>query len=263
MKIKLLGAGDPGVRHPLVTSSFLIQSERSTLVVGIGSGIPAKLESIGIEPQKVDAWIPLDTSIEQIGGLFELKYRFHGTQHCPFLIAPAAVIGRLKQHFEFYFGESGLDGFQLRSVTKVAINEEHYSETLKFIRNYKTPLGYGFILESAEIFVSGDGVFSDEFLERHGMPNRIIMQSCNLRKSALNQNPAIEQLQELPLYLQKKIWLYGYSNDFVDLEDPFPMLFMPQGTSIYESGRKNKWIDKETFIKNDGKRRLGNHKASG
>jgi hypothetical protein len=59
------------------------------------------------------------------------------------------------------------------------------------------------------------------------------------------------------------MWLYGYADNYRDLEDPLPMLFLPQGQCAFDSNRKAKHLEKERFIRENTIRLLGNEKSKG
>jgi hypothetical protein len=81
---------------------------------------------------------------------------------------------------------------------------------------------------------------------------------CNVMNGSSDLSVEFEYLREFPLYVQAKIWLVGYGNSYQTIEDPFPIMFMPQGTCVFDSDRKERYISKERFILNDGKRAIGN-----
>jgi ribonuclease BN (tRNA processing enzyme) len=263
MKLKAIGTGGPFCRHPLVTSSFLIQSETSLIIIGCGTNIPAKLSTISMSADKVDMWIILSPTMDQIGGLWEIASLTKQTR--PFLVGAESVLRQTKNLFELTVGKNLLDYFETRSISRVKIDEEHQSESIKFIPNYHRNIpSYSLLLEESEIFISGNTALNDEFLHQYGAPAKLILHSCNISNDPSNQSvcPTLEELQTLPMYIQSKIWLYGYDNTYTDTEDPIPMLFLPQGTCIYDSIRKDKHLEKERFIRESSRRQLGNVKNS-
>jgi hypothetical protein len=244
MKIRAIGTGSFFCRHPLVTSSFLIQSETSNVVIGCGTNIPAKLETINLHMDQIDMWIPLNAGPDQIGGLWEAAHSQREKK--PYLVAPGALLHRIEE----LLPDSSIlkTSFDLKASTKISFSEEHLSETIQFEKNYGRQPSYSLIFEEAEIFISGTTEVNDEFLHRCGMPAQIILHNCS----------DLEALQQLPVYLQKKVWIYGYKNALLEQEDPLPMLFLPQGTCLFDSDRKEKHLDKERFIRENAKRLIGN-----
>jgi hypothetical protein len=245
MKIRAIGTGSPYCRHPLVTSSFLVQSENSNVIIGCGFNIPAKLETINLSIDQIDMWIPLNSLSSEVAGLEEVALR---SSKKPYLVAPSDLLSQVEKRLS----ESGLvkklkNHFEMRASTKITINEEHLTETVTFIRNHLSiQPSYGLSLDESEIFISGETPVNDEFLHRHGMPAEIILHSYS------------EGLKALPVYMQQKIWIYGYDNNYLNMEEPIPMLFIPQGTCVYDSDRKEKHLDKERFIRENAKRQIGN-----
>lgn len=250
MKIRAIGTGGYFCRHPLTTSSFLIQSESSNIIIGCGPNIPAKLETINLSVEQIDMWVPLSSFSSQVAGLEEIGHASTKTRK-PYLVAPADVLKKIETRL-CASGMSELKNyFEVRASAKVSINEEHLTETITFVRNY-LPGGpsYGISFEESEIFITGDTPLNEEFLHRYGMPAEIILHSCAC---------GTEELEALlPMYLQKKIWLYGYHDKYLESIDPLPMLYLPQGTCIYDSDRKEKHLDKERFLRENAKRQIGN-----
>lgn len=264
MKLRALGTGSAFCRHPLVTSSFLIQSDDTNIVVGCGYNIPTKLEAVNLSASQVDMWLVLNTNFDQIAGLVEVA-KTHKRKTAPYLVGPQAVLKKLESLYSLMTGEPLSQSFETRAVLKVGLNEEHFSDTISFVANYPESQGdpsYSLMFEKAQIFISGDTTVNEEFLHRYGAPAELVLHSCTL--DPLNKRsgrPSIDELQTLPLYLQKKIWLYGYENSYLDHEEPFPMLFIPQGTWVFDSGRKDTHLDKERFIKESARRHLGNQSS--
>ena len=256
MKLRALGAGNISCRHPLTTSSFLIQAEGARIVIGCGAGIPSKLESINIDPTDIDIWIPLGLGLDQWSGLEEVAY-IVGKKR-PYIAAPQPVTDYIGRHLRNRFG--GRCPLALKPTQRIFIQEEHHEEVLTFVQNYGLTDSYGISMEQSLIFISGDTELNDEWLHANGAPVRLIQHSCRLGPSTgvAGENASIEELQQLPIYLQKKIWLYGYDNRYQQLEAPLPMLFLPQGQQIYDSERRDKYLEKERFIRENTKRQAGN-----
>jgi hypothetical protein len=222
-----------------VSSSFLIQSGSSYVVIGCGAGIPAKLESLGLTASQVQMWVPLGMGIDQVLGLFEVG----ASGAKPYLAAPAPLITQIRLGYEHMTERKLSEDFQLKPTLRITIQEEHITESLLFIYHSQ---GYSLSVREAGIFISGALVPDEAFLHEWGVPAQIILHSCEAGS-----------LSTMPLYLQKKIWLYGYPDHFKDLEHPLPMLYLPQGAWIYDSDRKDKLLDKERFIRESSRRQLG------
>ena len=264
MKIRAIGTGSRFCRHPLVAASFLIQSGTSNIVVGCGPGTPAKLESIGVPLSSVDMWLLLSTDIDQIGGLFEVANRSSERQP-PFLVAPGSVISGVMRVFSDISPAPVEECFDVRPVLSVRIEEDHSRETAVFVPNTDParPASFGLYLEESGIYLSGNTAPNDERLEKYGRGANLILHACSTETRPTTQATSIDELlASLPDWAQKKTWLYGYDNNYLELCDPLPMLFLPQGTHILDSSRKDKLIEKERFIREQGKRIVGNRKAA-
>lgn len=261
MRIRALGTGSAFCRHPLVTSSFLVQSDGANIVIGCGPNIPAKLDAINMSSEQIDMWIPLSSSIDQIGGLFEVAAS-PAKAGKPFITAPHTIITQADEVFSRVTGSPLKEKFELRSALKVSFSEEHFSESLSFVSNHGR--GFGLFFDQAGVFITGDAPANDEFLHRHGSPAQLILHSCTLTEPATQKGPAtITELQKLPIYLQSKIWLYGYENSYLNRADPIPMMFLPQGTCLFDSSRKETHLEKERFIRENSKRIIGNRTSPG
>lgn len=259
MRLRALGTGSPFCRHPLVTSSFLLQADSGNTVIGCGPNIPSKLEAISLHANQVDLWVLLHPGVDQIGGLIEVAALLSPEQH-PYLSAPETVIREVRNSFQLLSGKSLDRYFSVRSTRRVVIEEEHSTETLSFVENYLHDKSFGLLLEEAKIFISGSCELNEEFLHRYGSSAEIILHQARFLNTPhyIDRLASVEELQTLPMYLQSKIWLYGYHNDYQDLEEPLPMLLLPQGSCIFDSSRKDRHLSKERFIREISRRLLGN-----
>jgi hypothetical protein len=259
VKLKILGAGNTLLRHPLVHSSFLLQSEKSHTVFGCGPSVPAKLESIDIPLDSIDIWAPLSTRYDQMGGLVEVALQvLSGKIKKPYLAGPEYLLRKLQ------LPKPLLSAFNVTYTRTIHVNEEHVEEHIDFVPNHLGSCdSYGLFFKSAEIFISGETELNEEWLHHYGSGSQVILHSCRLSEAAITdyaQAPTLSDLQKLPLYLQKKTWLYHYTNAYLSVEDPLPMIFLPQGQCIYDSNRKLKHLEKERFIRENSARQLGNLK---
>jgi hypothetical protein len=196
----------------------------------------ARLELIGVPLDKVGMIIALGSSIAQIGGLDEFGELALKSTTKPYLVAPAKLIPKIVSRID------SADGFQIKSVSKVGFKEEHLTETLTFLDNFSG--SYGFRLEEAKVFCSGSAEVNEDWLHQNF--------DCEI---LLHEDR--QELLELPVYLQDKIWIYGYDKP-TDGADPLPMLFMPQSSWIFDSDRRDKIMAKNRFIRENSKRVLGN-----
>lgn len=259
MKLRALGCGSATCRHPLVPSSFLLQSEKSNVVFGCSAQTPAKLEAIGVDLAKIDIWAPLSARPEQILGLHEVALRVaRGELPKPYLVGPEYLLKAVGLALVLPLSR----GFNVIHTRSIHVNEEHLEEKIEFIPNYLGEFDRcGLVFNTAEIFITGEVELNEDWVNYHGAAARIILQACRFEAPVIEgypQAPRLDELQTLPVYLQKKIWLYGYSNSYQEVEDPLPMIFLPQGQWIYDSDRKSKHLEKERFIRENSKRHLGN-----
>ena len=202
-----------------------------------------RLEMLSIPVNSVDMIIPLGGATSNIGGLEEFGYRHMQSKDSkkPYLACSEKLWKIVKPRLDY------ADGFQQKFVKKVGFKEEHISEALNLVP-YSG--GYGFHLEGARVFCAGPS--SDESCDEDVLSSFL---ECDI---ILHRN--CPGLLDLPIYLQKKIWIYGYSA-YTEGSDPIPMLFMPQGSVIYDSDRRDKVMNKERFIRENSKRILGNEAA--
>jgi hypothetical protein len=179
-----------------------------------------------------------------------------------FLLAPGALLKEIERIFLDITKRPLSRYFETRAVLRATVREEHASETISFVENY--PVGntfpsYALLLEDSQVFISGDTALNEEFLHRYGMTSQIVLHSCSTDSPYLQpRNATLDELQTLPVYLQQKLWLYGYGSDYASIKDPLPMLFLPQGTCLYDSTRKEKHLEKTRFIRESAKRVQGN-----
>lgn len=259
MKLRALGTGNPFCRHPLVAGSFLIQSDTSNVVIGCGAQTPSKLEAISLSSKKIDMWLITHVSQDQVGGLPEVGAMLRG-QERPYLAAPEAVLREIRDYFFTVTREKLETFFSVQGTSKVTINEEHHSETIHFVNNHHSKAHFGVVFEEAQVFLSGHCQMNDDFLHQYGAPSKIILHSCQSKEAPFVGSPisTADDLRTLPMYLQAKTWLYSYSNSYLSEEEPIPMLYLPQGSCIYDSARKDKHLEKERFIRENSKRVAGN-----
>lgn len=258
MKLRSLGTGSITCRHPLTTASFLLQAEGANIVIGCGAGIPAKLESINVDPTIIDIWVPLHTGVDQWAGLEEIAHMVQMGTKKPFVAAPQPLIDYISARMRERFG--GRSVLEFKPTQRIRVAEEHHDEELVFIHNFGTSNSFALSLEQCAVLISGSTELNEEWLHAHGSDSQVILHSCHI-DNGINlpgEPPSLEILRTLPVYIQRKIWLYGYDNTYQDVLDPIPMLFLPYGQWIYDSSRRDKHLDKERFIRENTKRQEGN-----
>lgn len=236
MKLRALGTGHAYSRWPLIPPCWLIQTHKSFVLINCPPSAGARLELLGVPLSSVDMVIALGSSITQIGGLDELTHANQARPSRPYLSAPAALLAQIREKID------RPEGFDFKAVTKVGFKEEHLTETLTFVNNYSG--SYGFRLEQAKVFCSGSASVNEDWIFK------------NLDCDILLHDDRVELL-DLPVYLQNKIWIYGYQKQ-PEGTDPLPMLYMPQGSWIYDSDRRDKVMAKERYIRENSKRVIGN-----
>lgn len=209
-------------------------------------------------------WIITSARLDQIGGLIEVA-KTHSRKSLPYLMAPYTVLSHVTATYRLLTGRDISKDFETKSSLRVSVGEEHFDETITLVSNYPTYTdapSYSVVFEKARIFISGDTGVNEEFIHRYGMPAELILHACTISDTPTGSYPHVSELQSLPVYIQKKIWLYGYENTYIDYEDPIPMLFVPQGTWVFDSSRKDTHLEKERFIRENTKRQLGNKAVS-
>ena len=239
MKLRALGTGHAFSRWPLIPPCWLIQSHKSFALINCPPSVGARLELLGVPIDRIGMIIPLGSAIAQIGGIDEFAHIFKDSPSKPYLAAPAQLLATLANRYD------SVSKFQLKSVQKVGFKEEHLTETLTFVSNYCG--SYGFRLEDAKVFCSGSAEVNEDWIFKNT--------DCDI---LLHEDRP--QLLELPVYLQNKLWIYGYEKP-PEGTDPLPMLFMPQGSWIFDSDRRDKVMAKERYIRENSKRVIGNESS--
>lgn len=238
MKLRALGAGGPFCRWPLIPSCWLLQTGGTNVLIGCPPQAAARLEVLGMIPSDIGMIVPLGSTVAQAGGLDEFGHIFRHVPKKPYLTCTENLLSRVLGRIEYP------RSFQPRAAKQIGFKEEHITESLHFIDNYSG--SYGFKLESAGIFCSGAAAVNEDWLHRNF--------DCNI---LLHEDRP--ELIDLPIYLQEKIWIYGYPKPG-DGTDPLPMLHLPQNSFIYDSDRRDKIMTKQRYIRENSKRVLGNEK---
>lgn len=237
MKLRALGTGYAFSRWPLIPPCWLIQTHKSFVLINCPPAAGARLELLGVPLNKIDMIVPLGASITQIGGLDEFSTLKRTSK--AYLTAPAQLLTKVCQKID------NADGFNLKAVSKVGFKEEYLTETLTFLDNFSG--SYGFRLEDAKVFCSGSAAVNEDWVFQN--------MDCDI---LLHEDRP--ELLELPVYLQNKLWIYGYEKP-PEGTDPLPMLYMPQGSWIYDSDRRDKVMAKERYIRENSKRVIGNESS--
>lgn len=209
------------------------------------------LDRYGYEASQLSVITVLSPQQDQIAGLVEIASMVRKHKK-PILAAPANIINAIAPKVEVEMGCFLNEVFDVKKISKFHIKEEYYSEVVSFVPNHLDPLipSYGLKFESAKVFISGETKLNEDWLFK-AMDCEIILHHISQEGK---RSPTISELQELPGYLQNKMWTYGYEKDAKELEQPFPMLYLPPGAWIFDSGRRDKILSKERFIRENSKK---------
>ena len=251
MKVRAIGTGAKFCRHPLVPASFLIVSGNDLTLVGAPWPALPAIERYGYNLDQISLITFLSPQNDQIAGLVEIAGLVNKKKK-PILAAPAKLLSTVKLQLEDELGCFLGERFEVKSVTKMFIKEDYFSESIVFVPNYldaRIP-SYGLRFEHAKLFVSGETQLNEDWLFKE-MACEMILHSVS---SKSGRSPILSELQELPGYLQNKMWIYGYEAEAKDIEQPFPMLYLPPGSWIFDSDRRDKLMSKERFIRENSKK---------
>jgi len=254
MKLRTLGTGSALCRHPLIPACFAVETAESFSLIGAPAQAPARLEALGRSLDTVDMIAILDQSSAQTAGLEELYHYFKDREDKPFLLAPQKLLTAVGNRYMMQ-GVNLADGFKIRAVVKAGIHDQHHTEELVWVPH---PVGHGYAirLSASGVFITGDCALNEDWLFKE-MTSEIILSQCKTTDQP-GEAPTIDDLSTLPVYLQNKIWLYGYHNNYQQSVDPIPMLFVPPNAVVFDSERRDKWLLKERYIRENSKRILNN-----
>jgi len=257
VKIRAIGTGSKFCRHPLVPASWLIISGEDLTLVGAPWSVVPTLERYGYAIEKLAVITLLSPHVDQIAGLLELAGIFRHAKKKPILAAPGQLLSLVRTKLEGELGFYLDDAFDVKTIARLHIKEEYYSESISFVSNFLDPRipSYGMRFENAKVFISGETQLNEDWLFKE-MGCEAILHSCTTTKASLGKSPALEELKDLPTYLQSKMWLYGYEVDTKDAEQPFPMMFLPPGSWIFDSERRDKLLSKERFIRENSRKQV-------
>lgn len=255
MKVRAIGTGSKFCRHPLTPASWLVVSGEDLTLIGAPWSVVPAMQRYGYDPAALAVVAVLSPQLDQIAGLVELSSFFKDKKKKPCLVAPAKLIPLIRERVESETGHFLDDSFSVKAVSKLVIKEEYFSETVTFIPNFMNPLipSYGVRFENAKLFISGETVLNEDWLYKE-MGSDLILHMCNTPGTPIGTAPSVAQIQELPLYLQSKMWLYGYETAAKEMEQPFPMMFVPPGAYVFDSDRRDKLLSKERFIRENSKK---------
>jgi hypothetical protein len=158
---------------------------------------------------------------------------------------------RIETELGFFLDES----FDLKPSVKIHIKEDFFSEVAVFVQSYLDPSvpSYSLRLESAKIFITGETTLNEDWLFKE-VGNDLILHSCRSSELSGGVSPMVHEIRDLPMYLQSKMWLYGYDSISKDLEQPFPMMYLPPGSWIFDSERRDRLLSKDRFIRENSKK---------
>jgi hypothetical protein len=256
MKIRAIGTGSKFCRHPLVPSCWLVTSGSDLTLIGAPWPVVPALERYGYSVNNLAVITLLSPQTDQIAGLVELAVKFKGRMRKPILAGPARLIDAVRPRLEHELGFFLDESFDVKSVVRLSIREEYFTETISFVPNYLDPLipSYGLRFDAAKVFISGETALNEDWLFKE-MGSDLILHACRT-KSNMSRAAELEDLQLLPLYLQNRMWLYGYDAEEQDAEQPFPMLYLPPGSWVFDSERRDKILSKERFIRENAKKQI-------
>lgn len=248
MKIRVIGTGYPHARHPLIPCTYLIQLDSTNIIIGCPPQIGSKLESINMKMSDIDLWILGDTRVSQSGGVEELSFIQTKTSKKPSVAATASILSKIGSKYKDGLKGKNIESLDTKSVLSVRVKDDNYEDSIKVIQESPTYSSYFFT--NSKIAISHISKL-DKFLEI----SQIMI--CDIDGE---DDVAVEKLKELPVYVQQKLWVVGYKNDYQKMDEMFPILPLPQGSCIYDSERKEPYLSKERFIRDNAKRTAGNSK---
>lgn len=256
MKIRAIGTGSPNVKHPLIPSCLVVQSDEDIWMVGCPWPALSALERYSYDVNKLSLITFQTDRMDQISGICALAPLTRIRQEKPIMAAPSALIDSIKKKIEPELGFPLDEAFDIKRIQKMTIKEEYYQETIVFVRSTDDRhLSYGLRFENAGLFVTGETELNEDWLFKE-MASEIILHTCKTTAHTVSRAPMVEQLSELPLYLQNKIWLTGYEPDTREAEQPFPMMFLPAGAALFDSTRRDKLMNKSRLIREHTKKQI-------
>jgi hypothetical protein len=255
MKLRAIGTGSKFCKHPLTPSSFLVISDQKLTLIGAPVSSTTALEKYGYDLDNLSVITFLSPHIDQIGGIIELAHIFKNKKKKPILSAPAKLLEKVRERIEPELGFFLNESFDVKSSVKIHIKEEFFTETIVFVPSFINPSipSFAVRLESAKIFITGETAINEDWLFKE-VGNDLILHSCRSTKSSGGVSPFVSEIQELPVYLQTKIWVYGYDISSKDLEQPFPMMYLPPGSWVFDSERRDRLLSKDRFIRENSRK---------
>lgn len=240
MKIRLIGSGSQFCRHPLVPVTLLVQTpDGGNMVINCPPQISAKLESINMSISDVDVWVLTSADVFYSGGIEEVCNT--QTKKSLVLSATSSVMDEIRKK---YAPSRGSNKRVSEVITpSIRLEDDNYDERV--------------VLKGNSVAFENSKIVLTNIFEIGEYPGAELI-LCNVNNGSPDLSVEFDCLRELPLYIQSKIWIVGYGNQYQSIEDPLPIMFMPQGTCVFDNERKEPLLSKERFIVNDGKRIAGN-----
>ena len=255
MKIRAIGTGSKFCKHPLIASSFLIISDNKITIVGVPQTVTTAIEKYGYRLEDISVITFLSPQSDQIAGILELAHIFRNNPQRPILSAPAKLIASMRERIEPELGFFLNESFDVKASVKIHIKEDFFSETIAFVPSFISPAipSYALRFESSKIFLTGETNLNEDWLFKE-IGNDLILHSCRNSSSSGGASPLVSEIQDLPMYLQSKMWLYGYDSTAKDTEQPLPMMYLPPGSWIFDSSRRDKLLSKGRFIRENSRK---------
>ena len=255
MKLRAIGTGSKFCKHPLIPSSFIVSSDDKLTLIGAPLATTAALEKYGYKVEDISVITFLSPQSDQTIGLIELAHIFRNKKKKPILAAPARLLSVMRDRIETELGFFLTESFDVKSALKIHIKEEFYTEIITFVPSFINPSipSYSLRFETSKIFLTGETSLNEDWLFKE-VGNDLILHSCKSSDRSGGQSPLVSEIQELPMYLQSKMWLYGYDIASKDIEQPFPMMYLPPGSWVFDSERKDKLLNKDRFIRENSRK---------
>lgn len=255
MRLRALGTGSKFCKPPLSPPSFVVETGSDIVLIGTPWNIMTTLSAYSYDVTKVSMVIIQNPMIDHIAGLVDLAWHVKDSSKKPMLAAPADLVAELYRRLALDIGVHLHDVFDIKTVTKVMIKEEFFSETIVFVPSYTPHMlpSYALRFESAEIFLTGEAMLNEDWLYKE-MSSEIILHMCRTTKTAPGCSPTVQDIGDMPTYLLSKIWLYGYEVGTKEQEQPFPMLYLPRGAVVFDSSRRDKLLSKSRYINENSRK---------
>lgn len=250
MKIRALGTGSTYSRHPLAPPCFLVYTDGAVVAIGAPFQLSTRLAALGDE-NNLSMVVLLSSTFDQMAGLYELANLPRKSRIV--IATTAAIMQDVKSKLAGFLPPGTLSFFEYKCVTKVSFEEEHFSETMSLVPNYGPDHSCAIRFENAKVMITGAAPLNEDWLHHHIDCDLILHQ---IDERGITPSPTIESLQKIPLYMQNRIWVYGY-DDISKEAQPFPMMYVTPLAWVFNSWRKQKIMSKERVIKENATKQLG------